>query len=57
MQERYHVRNDGPDWAVYDKFTGETVVIATVRQAGLSYSDAVALAHMLNTRAQRAVLQ
>ncbi|HQT53814.1 MAG: hypothetical protein Q8N10_07735 [Phenylobacterium sp.] len=57
MQERYHVRNDGPDWEVYDKFTGETVAIATVQQAGLCYSDAVALAHMLNTRAQRAVLQ
>lgn len=57
MQERYHVRNDGPDWEVYDKFTGETVVIATVRQSSLRYSDAVALAHMLNTRAQRTVLQ
>ena len=57
MREHYDIRREDAGWAVFDKFTGETVVIATVAQSGLSYSDAIALAHMLNRRAQRAILQ
>ena len=33
------------------------LVIATVAQAGLSHVDAIEMAHMLNQRARRAILQ
>lgn len=57
MRERYDIRPDAYGWTLYDRFTGETVVIATVAQAGLSHVDAIEMAHMLNQRARRAILQ
>ena len=57
MPERYDIRRDPRGWTLYDRFTGEAVVIATVCQAGLSHVDAIEMAYMLNQRARRAILQ
>lgn len=57
MRERYDIRRDPRGWTLYDRFTGEAVVIATVTQAGLSHVDAIEMADMLNQRARRAILQ
>lgn len=57
MQERYDIRRDPQGWTLYDRFTGEAVVIATVHQAGLSHVDAIEMADMLNQRARWAILQ
>jgi hypothetical protein len=57
MAERYTIRPDPGGFSVYDLWTGETVVLATASQDGLSREDAEHTAAMLNTRADRQVLQ
>lgn len=60
MSERYAVRPGPKGFRVFDRMTGETVVIAMTAQDGLSEQDAQHTADMLNRRARsgdRAVYQ
>jgi hypothetical protein len=51
MRERFTVRPDPSGYRVHDAWTGETVVIGTMPQTGLSAEDAEHTAAMLNQRA------
>jgi hypothetical protein len=51
MTERFCIRPDPSGFSVVDLWTGETVVIATTAQRGLSQADAEHTAAMLNRRA------
>jgi hypothetical protein len=58
MLLRYDIRQEQTGWTVFDQWTGQTVALATLLQAGLTHADAVDLADMLNRRAARtAILQ
>ena len=48
MSQRYDIRADSEGWTVFDLFTGEPVVIATVPQTGLDIQDADELAELLD---------
>jgi hypothetical protein len=48
MASRYDLRQDAEGWTVLDAWTGETVVIALVPQAGLLPIDAAELVSWLN---------
>lgn len=52
MTRCYDLRQDAEGWTVFDVWTGETVVIALVPQAGLLPIDAAELVSLLNRRAQ-----
>jgi hypothetical protein len=60
MKFRYDIREEPEGWAVYDIFTGQSVVIAGVVQARLDVRDAIELMDLLNAGAwphRGAVLQ
>jgi hypothetical protein len=47
----FEMREDQEGWTVFDVFTGMAVVIAGVRQTGLSEVDARDLKRLLNGKA------
>lgn len=48
MENRFAIRPDPGGFSVYDQTTGETLVIATARQSGLSRKDAEHTAAVFN---------
>lgn len=50
MTKRYDTRNMRTGWAVYDLFTGVTVVLSGDPQDGLEERDALELAELLNSK-------
>lgn len=50
MARRYDVKEMRTGWAVYDIFTGVTVVISGDSQDGLSERDALELSELLNSK-------
>lgn len=57
MSVRYDIREEGFRWAVYDIWTGETVVIALTPQTDMEIQDADDLADRLNYLAERGQLK
>ena len=60
MSLRFDTRRDPRGWTVFDRSTGEPVVLGRATQDGLSFLDADDLAHKLNRRrldGNRAILQ
>ena len=51
--ERYGIRPDAKGWTVFETWSGEPVVLAQARQAGLSEVDAKHTADLMNRRAMR----
>jgi hypothetical protein len=51
--ERYDLRKDSAGWAVFDVWTGQTVVIAGRRQGALTLNHACELMLLLNAQARR----
>lgn len=47
---QYDVRRDARGWTVFDRRTGEAVVLGLSAQDGLPWVDADDLAHRLNRR-------
>lgn len=50
MTQRYDARRDRLGWSVFDRITGDLVVLAQAGQAGLSWMDADDLVDRLNHR-------
>jgi hypothetical protein len=50
MAIHYEIRRDPAGWTVFDRWTGQPVVLNTSPKAGLSYPDAERLAEVLNRR-------
>ena len=60
MTVQFEARRDSRGWTVFDRWTGKTVVLRRMRQAGLSWPEAEALADRLNRRrlsGDRSILQ
>jgi hypothetical protein len=60
MTPHYSVKRDERGWTVFDRWTGETVVLALRAQSGLSQDDAEHLVEQLNRRGpegNRTILQ
>ncbi|MGA0605365.1 hypothetical protein ACO2Q0_05130 [Phenylobacterium sp. VNQ135] len=60
MTRQYDTRRDARGWTVFDRWTGETVMLGLCAQAGLSWLDADDLAERLNRRrlaGDRSILQ
>ena len=51
--DRFAVRPDATGWTVFELWTGNPAVIATVPQTGLSEDDARHTAGLLNSQARR----
>ena len=51
--DRFAVRPDAAGWTVFELWTGNPAVIATVPQTGLSEDDARHTAALLNAQARR----
>ncbi|WP_374469038.1 hypothetical protein [Phenylobacterium sp.] len=50
MSHQYDARPDRSGWTVFDRSTGETVVLARALQSGLGWMDAADLLERLNRR-------
>ncbi len=50
MTHHYDTRPDARGWSVFDRRTGQTVMLGLCAQAGLSWLDADDLAERLNRR-------
>lgn len=48
MAQRYDIRRDEQGWTVFDRFTGEAVVVAGVPSIGMDIQDADELAELLD---------
>ena len=48
MAQRYDIRQDDDGWTVFDRFTGQPVVIDGATQAGMDIQDADELAELLD---------
>lgn len=48
MAQRYDIRRDDRGWTVFDRFTGEVVVVAGVPSTGMDIQDADELAELLD---------
>jgi len=60
MATQYDARRDDRGWTVFDRWTGEAVVLALAPQTGLSWVEADDLANRLNRRrlaGDRSILQ
>jgi hypothetical protein len=57
---QYDVRRDPHGWTVFDRWTGEAVVLSGAAQAGMAWLDAEDLIERLNRRraqGDRSILQ
>ena len=50
MAQQFDVRRDPAGWTVFDRWTGETVVLELSRQEGLTWSEAVDVLRRLRSR-------
>jgi hypothetical protein len=60
MTQQFDLRRDAKGWTVFDRWTGETVVISHAAQSGLSWREAKGVLERLNTRSgegDRRILQ
>jgi len=60
MTVQYDARRDPRGWSVFDRWTGQTVVLRRALQSGLVWLDADDLADRLNRRrlsGDRSILQ
>lgn len=60
MSTQYDARRDARGWSVFDRWTGETVILGLAPQTGLSWVDADELVDRLNHRrldGDRGILQ
>ena len=60
MAQQFDVRRDPAGWTVFDRWTGETVVLAHTRQEGLTWNEASDVLRRLQSRGgdgDRKVLQ
>lgn len=60
MHSHYDARRDAQGWTVFDRWTGEIVVLRRAHLAGLTWGDAEELVDRLNrrrTEGDRSILQ
>jgi len=60
MPQQFDLRRDATGWTVFDRWTGQGVVIAHVPQSNLSWREATEIARRLNARSgegDRSILQ
>ena len=60
MPSQFDLRRDATGWTVFDRWTGQPVVIGLVSQSGLNLAEAEDLVRRLNGRSDgddRTVLQ
>jgi hypothetical protein len=60
MMVQFDTRRDGLGWTVFDRWTGQAVVLNGAEQIGLGWLDADELAERLNRRrleGDRSILQ
>ena len=60
MASQFDLRRDAAGWTVFDRWTGQTVIIEQVRQEGLIWEDASDVVRRLESRSgdgDRRILQ
>ena len=60
MAPQFDLRRDAAGWTVFDRWTGQTVIIEQVRQEGLTWEDASDVVRRLGSRSgdgDRRILQ
>lgn len=60
MAPQFDLRRDAAGWTVFDRWTGQTVIIEQVRQEGLIWEDASDVVRRLESRSgdgDRRILQ
>lgn len=60
MMVEFDTRRDGDGWTVFDRWTGQAVVLNGAEQVGLTWVDADQLVERLNSRrleGDRSILQ
>jgi hypothetical protein len=60
MAPQFDLRRDAAGWTVFDRWTGQTVIIEQVRQEGLTWEDASDVVRRLESRSgdgDRRILQ
>lgn len=60
MTQQFDIRRDATGWTVFDRWTGETVVMEHVRQEGLAWAEASDVVRRLQSRSgdgDRRILQ
>jgi hypothetical protein len=60
MTQQFDLRRDAAGWTVFDRWTGETVVLASARQEGLTWMEASDVLRRLQSRSgegDRSILQ
>lgn len=60
MPQQFDLRRDGGGWTVFDRFTGQTVILNHARQQGLTWAEATDVVRRLQSRADdgdRRILQ
>ena len=50
MAPQFDLRRDAAGWTVFDRWTGQTVIIEQVRQEGLTWEDASDVVRRLESR-------
>ena len=60
MTQQFDLKRDATGWTVFDRWTGETVVLACARQEGLTWPEASEVLQRLQSRSgdgDRQILQ
>jgi hypothetical protein len=50
MQQQFDLKRDAAGWTVFDRWTGETVVLAHARQEHLTWTEASDVLRRLQSR-------
>lgn len=50
MTVQFDLRRDAAGWTVFDRWTGQTVIIEQVRQEGLTWEDGLDVVRRLQSR-------
>lgn len=60
MAPQFDIRRDNAGWTVFDRWTGQTVIVEHVRQEDLTFEDASEVVRRLQSRSDdgdRRILQ